>query len=136
MKVIERYIFRRTLMLFCASLVWTLAIVWTTQILARINLVTDSGQSAMSFFEIAALILPSVLPVVMPFAAIIAIAQTLTVMNNDSEMVVIVQNWICPLPLIRLGSFEVRSGLIASQVSPRSVLRSKNCAPVYIVEVL
>ncbi len=89
MKVIERYIFRRTLMLFCASLVWTLAIVWTTQILARINLVTDSGQSAMSFFEIAALILPSVLPVVMPFAAIIAIAQTLTVMNNDSEMVVI-----------------------------------------------
>ena len=72
-------------MLFCASLFWTLAIVWTTQILARINLVTDSGQSAMSFFEIAALILPSIMPVVMPFAAIIAIAQTLTVMNTDSE---------------------------------------------------
>jgi lipopolysaccharide export system permease protein len=89
MKVIEGYIFRRALMLFCAALVWTLAIVWTTQILARINLVTDSGQSALSFFELAALILPSVLPVVMPFAAIIAIAQTLTVMNNDSELVVI-----------------------------------------------
>ena len=89
MKVIERYIFRRALMLFCAALAWTLAIVWTTQILARINLVTDSGQSALSFFEIAALILPSVLPVVMPFAAIIAIAQTLTVMNNNSELVVI-----------------------------------------------
>lgn len=89
MKVIERYIFRRALMLFLAALVWTLAIVWTTQILARINLVTDSGQSALSFFEIAALILPSVLPVVMPFAAIIAIAQTLSVMNNDSELVVI-----------------------------------------------
>lgn len=89
MKVIERYIFRRALMLFCAALAWTLAIVWTTQILTRINLVTDSGQSATTFFEIAALILPSVLPVVMPFAAIIAIAQTLTVMNNDSELVVI-----------------------------------------------
>lgn len=89
MKLIERYIFRRALMLFCAALAWTLAIVWTTQILTRINLVTDSGQSALSFFEIAALILPSVLPVVMPFAAIIAIAQTLTVMNNDSELVVI-----------------------------------------------
>ena len=62
---------------------------WTTQILARINLVTDSGQSALTFFEIAALILPSVLPVVMPFAMIIAVAQTLTVMNTDSELVVI-----------------------------------------------
>jgi len=89
MKVIERYIFRRALMLFCAALAWTLAIVWTTQILSRINLVTDSGQSATTFFEIAALILPSVLPVVMPFATIIAVAQTLTVMNNDSELVVI-----------------------------------------------
>lgn len=89
MKVIERYIFRRALTLFCAALAWTLTIVWTTQILARVNLVTDSGQSAMSFFEIAALILPSVLPVVMPFAAVIAIAQTLTAMNNDSELVVI-----------------------------------------------
>lgn len=89
MKVIERYILRRVLMLFGATLAWTLAIVWTTQILTRINLVTDSGQSALAFFEIAALILPTVLPVVIPFAAVIAIAQTLTTMNNDSEMVVV-----------------------------------------------
>ncbi len=88
MKVFERYILRRTLMLFLASLIWTVAIVWTTQVLTRINLVTDSGQSALAFFEIAALILPSVLPVVIPFATVIAIAQTLTVMNNDSELVV------------------------------------------------
>lgn len=101
MKVIERYIFRRALMLFCAALAWTLAIVWTTQILARINLVTDSGQSAMSFFEIAALILPSVLPVVMPFAAVIAIAQTLTVMNNDSELVVISASGGSKMTIIR-----------------------------------
>lgn len=88
MKVFERYIFRRALMLFCAALAWTVAIVWTTQVLTRINLVTDSGQSALAFFEIAALILPSVLPVVIPFAVIIAIAQTLSVMNADSELIV------------------------------------------------
>lgn len=89
MKIFERYILRRVSMLFFASLAWTVAIVWTTQILTRINLVTDSGQSALAFFEIAALVLPSVLPVVIPFAAVIAIAQTLTVMNNDSELVVV-----------------------------------------------
>ncbi|TIW72316.1 MAG: LPS export ABC transporter permease LptF, partial [Mesorhizobium sp.] len=45
MKVVERYIMRRALTMFLAALVWTLAIVWTTQVLAKIDLVTDNGQS-------------------------------------------------------------------------------------------
>ena len=53
MKVVERYILRRAFALFLAALLWTLAIVWTTQVLARIDLVTDSGQSALTFFEVA-----------------------------------------------------------------------------------
>src|SRR5690606_9634653 len=73
MKLFERYILRRALTLFGAALAWTVAIVWTTQVLTRIDLVTDNGQSALAFFEIAALILPSVLPVVIPFALIIAV---------------------------------------------------------------
>lgn len=89
MKVVESYILRRALGLFVAALVWTCAIVWTTQVLTRIDLVTDKGQSALTFFEIASLILPSVIPVVTPFAIVIAVAQTLTLMNNDSELVVI-----------------------------------------------
>jgi lipopolysaccharide export system permease protein len=89
MKVVERYILRRTLEVFAAALFWTLAIVWTTQVLARIDLVTDSGQSALTFFEVATLILPSIIPIVIPFALIIAIAQTLSVMNADSELVVV-----------------------------------------------
>ncbi len=88
MKVFERYIFGRALILFCASLAWTVAIVWTTQVLTRINLVTDNGQSALTFFEIAALILPTVLPIVIPFAMVLAVAQTLNVMNSDSELIV------------------------------------------------
>jgi len=89
MNVLERYILRRTVELFVAALFWTLAIVWTTQVLARIDLVTDNGQSAFTFFEIATLILPSITPIVVPFALVIAVAQTLSVMNGDSELVVI-----------------------------------------------
>lgn len=89
MKVVERYIFRRAFGMFVAALFWTLAIVWTTQVLARIDFVTTSGQSALAFFELATLILPSVIPVVIPFAIAIAVAQTLTMMNTDSELVVI-----------------------------------------------
>ncbi len=89
MKVIERYILRRAFVVFAAALFWTLAIVWTTQVLARIDFVTTSGQSALAFFELATLILPSVIPVVIPFAVAIAVAQTLSLMNTDSELVVI-----------------------------------------------
>jgi lipopolysaccharide export system permease protein len=80
---------RRVAALFLAALAWVMAIVWTTQVLNRIDLVTDSGQSAATFFSVAALVLPTVVPVVMPFAIGIAVAQTLATMNNDSELVVI-----------------------------------------------
>jgi lipopolysaccharide export system permease protein len=89
MKVVERYILRRTFAVFIAALTWTLAIVWTTQVLGRIDLVTDSGQSALTFFEVAALILPTVIPIVVPFAVIIAVALTLSTMNSDSELVIL-----------------------------------------------
>jgi lipopolysaccharide export system permease protein len=89
MKVVERYIMRRTFVLFMGTLMWTLVIVWTTQVLARIDLVTDSGQSALTFFQVASLIIPSIIPIVVPFALVVAVAQTLSTMNADSELVVI-----------------------------------------------
>lgn len=89
MKIVERYILRRTFVVAVAALFWTLAVVWTVQALSRINLVTDSGQSALAFFHLATLVLPSIIPVVLPFAVAISISQTLTMMNSDSELVVI-----------------------------------------------
>ncbi len=89
MNVVELHILKRTAATFGAALFWTLAIVWTTQVLARIDLVTDNGQSALTFFEIASLILPSIIPIVMPFALVIAVAQTLGTMNTDSELAVL-----------------------------------------------
>lgn len=89
MKVIERYIFWRVFVVFAAALAWTLTIVWTTQVLARIDLVTDKAQTAFTFFEVATLILPSVTPMVIPFALLIGVTLTLSAMNTDSELPVI-----------------------------------------------
>ncbi|HUH49165.1 MAG TPA: LPS export ABC transporter permease LptF [Mycoplana sp.] len=89
MKLIERYVLRRTTTMFLATLLPLLGIVWTTQALSSINLVTDSGQSMMAFLKLATLILPSVIPIILPFAYIIGVAQTLTVMNADSELTVL-----------------------------------------------
>lgn len=89
MKLIETYIFRRIVQMTLAALLPVLAIIWTIQVLGRINLVTDSGQSIGSFMTLASLILPTIIPIVLPFAVVIGIAQTLTAMNNDSELAVI-----------------------------------------------
>ena len=89
MRTFERYILRRAFLFFAGSLFWTLAIVWTTQVLARVDLVTDGGQSALTFFKVASLILPSVVPIVVAFSMLIAASQVLTTMNTDSELAVI-----------------------------------------------
>lgn len=121
MKVLETYIMRRTFAIFAITLLWVLSIVWTTQILARINLVTSSGQSAATFFEIAALVLPAVIPVVIPFALAIAVAQTLSAMNTDSELIVITASGspkttvVRPVMLIAalasVASFAIENGV-------------------------
>jgi lipopolysaccharide export system permease protein len=88
MKLLESYITRRVGLMFLVALLPVLAIIWTTQVLQRINLVTDSGQSMGSFATLATLILPTIIPVVLPFALVIGITQTLTAMNTDSELTV------------------------------------------------
>ncbi|MFB9951183.1 LPS export ABC transporter permease LptF [Rhizobium puerariae] len=89
MKLLERYILRRIFQMFLVTLIPVLTIIWTIQVLGRINLVTDTGQSMGSFATLATYILPTIIPVVLPFALVIGITQTLTAMNNDSEMPVI-----------------------------------------------
>ena len=75
--------------MFLVALIPVLAIIWTTQVLSRINLVTDSGQSVGSFALLATFILPTIIPVVLPFALVIGVTQTLQTMNTDSEFAVI-----------------------------------------------
>ncbi|MDQ0319776.1 lipopolysaccharide export system permease protein [Pararhizobium capsulatum DSM 1112] len=89
MKLIERYILKRATGMFLATLLPLMAIVWVTQALTSINLVTDSGQSIFAFIKLATLILPSIVPLILPFALVIGVAQTLTAMNTDSELTVL-----------------------------------------------
>lgn len=89
MKILEQYILRRVVLMFLTALLPVLAIIWTTQVLRRINLVTDSGQSVGSFMLLATMILPTIIATVLPFALVIGITHTLTTMNNDSELAVI-----------------------------------------------
>lgn len=89
MKLIERYIFNRVFILSVGTLVTTTTIALTTQVLLRVNLLSSTGQSLLTFLELAALLIPSMLIIVAPFALMIGAAHTLTTMNTDSELAVL-----------------------------------------------
>jgi len=89
MYVIEAYILRRIVLFFVAAFTAAIVLTWTVQLLARINFLTTSGQTFFTVLKFSSLFIPAVLPLVMPFALVIAVAQTLSAMNQDSELVVI-----------------------------------------------
>lgn len=125
MALLESYIFGRVFRMFLIALVPVLVIIWTTQVLQRINLVTDSGQSIGSFVMLATYVLPTIIPVVIPFALIIGVTQTLQTMNNDSESAVIdsagTPRSIIYRPILFLASLLcVTSFLIDNFVEPES----------------
>ncbi|CAD7033903.1 LptF/LptG family permease [Pseudorhizobium endolithicum] len=123
MKLLEIYILRRIVQMFLVTLVPVLTIIWTIQVLGRVNLVTDTGQSMGSFMMLATFILPTIIPVVLPFALAIGITQTLTAMNNDSELPVIdaagASRSIIYRPVLLLAAFlSVFSFVVANFVEP------------------
>lgn len=125
MKLFETYIVRRVGMMFLVALLPVLAIIWTTQVLQRINLVTDSGQSMGSFAKLATLILPTIIPIVLPFALVIGVTQTLTAMNSDSELTVMeaagAKRSIIIRPIMILAiAISVFSFFVDNVVEPRA----------------
>jgi lipopolysaccharide export system permease protein len=89
MKLLERYIFRRTFVLTVITLAATTLMVLVTQVLLYVNLLTASGQALLSFFALAATLVPPMTNLVLPFALHIGASQTLNGMNSDSELAVI-----------------------------------------------
>lgn len=89
MKLLERYIFRRTFTLSMITLIATTMMVLVTQVLLYVNVLTASGQALITFFALAATLIPPMTNLVMPFALYIGASQTLNGMNSDSELAVI-----------------------------------------------
>ena len=89
MGLIERYIFRRASGAFLLSLGALVGVVWATQALRQMNIVTAKGATLLVFLEITALALPFLTIVVAPFALLIACIQTLNAFNAESELVVL-----------------------------------------------
>lgn len=123
MKLIELYILRRVAIMFFAVLGAAVGITWTVQVLQRVDFLTTSGQSIQTIIQFTSLLIPSAIPLVMPFALIIAITQTLSTMNQDSELVVInasgAPRSAVMRPILMLAAIiSVVSFLVANYIDP------------------
>jgi lipopolysaccharide export system permease protein len=98
---IGRYIFRTTFVAFLVILVSLTAVIWVTQALHDIDLVTSQGQSILIFVFITGMIIPLLVLVIAPIALLIAIAHVLNKMSTDSEIIVMNAAGMSPWILFR-----------------------------------
>jgi lipopolysaccharide export system permease protein len=98
---ISRYIFRTTLGAFLLVLVSLTAVIWVTQALRDIDIMTNQGQSILVFVGITGLIIPLLVLVIAPIALLIAVAHVLNKMSNDSEIIVMNAAGMSPWILFR-----------------------------------
>lgn len=89
MKTLERYIFRRAVLVFFMAMAAMAGVVWATQALRQLDLVTSKGQTIVQFIGITMLAMPFLLVIVAPFALMIALVLVLNALSGDSELIVI-----------------------------------------------
>src|SRR5262249_35879082 len=85
---IGRYIFRTTLGAFLGVLASVTVLLWMTQALRNIDLMTHQGQTILVFIGITGLIIPLLVLLLAPIALTLAVAYVLHKLGNDSELIV------------------------------------------------
>src|SRR5882757_3249920 len=98
---IGAYIFRTTFGAFLVVLISLTAVIWVTQALRDIDLMTSQGQTILVFIGITGLIVPLLVLVIAPIALLIAVAHTLNKMSTDSEIIVMNAAGMSPWVLFR-----------------------------------
>src|SRR6476619_7149465 len=85
---IDKYIFRTTLGSFAVVLVSLTGVIWITQALRGIDLMTSQGQTIMTFLGITSLVIPALVLVISPIALMISISRSLNKLAPDSDIIV------------------------------------------------
>jgi lipopolysaccharide export system permease protein len=85
---IDKYIFRTTLASFAVVLISLTGVIWITQMLRGIDLMTSQGQTIVTFLGLTSLVIPSLVQLISPIALMIAISHTLNKLATDSEIIV------------------------------------------------
>ncbi|WP_213774700.1 LPS export ABC transporter permease LptF [Bradyrhizobium sp. dw_78] len=98
---IDKYIFRTTLASFAVVLVSLTGVIWITQALRGIDLMTSQGQTILTFLGITSLVIPALVLIIAPIALMISISHTLNKLATDSEIIVMNAAGFSPIRLFR-----------------------------------
>lgn len=101
MGAIGRYIFRTTFGAFLTITISLTGLIWMTQALRDIDLVTNQGQSLFSFVSITVMIIPLLLMFIAPIGLFIAAVHTLNKLSADSEIIVMSAAGMTPWQVFR-----------------------------------
>jgi lipopolysaccharide export system permease protein len=127
---IDKYIFRTTLASFAVVLVSLTGVIWITQALRDIDLMTSQGQTIVTFLGITSLVIPALVLIIAPIALMIAISHTLNKLATDSEIIVMNAAGLSPFRLFRPFVYAtcvvaVMVAFIAAYLAPDGMRRIK-----------
>src|SRR5664279_2292868 len=138
---IDKYIFRTTLASFALVLVSLTGVIWITQALRGIDLMTSQGQTIVTFLGITGLIIPALVLIIAPIALMISISHTLNKLATDSEIIVMNAAGFSPFRLFRPFFYatcvvSVLVAFIAAYLAPDGMRRIKNWDAEITADVL
>ena len=138
---IDRYILRTTLMSFALVLISLTGVIWITQALRGIDLMTSQGQTILTFLGFTGLVIPALALIIAPIALMIAMSHTLNKLATDSEIIVMNAAGFAPLQLLRPFFYAtlivaVMVAFIAAYLAPDGMRRLKRWDAEITADVL
>jgi lipopolysaccharide export system permease protein len=138
---IDRYIFRTTLASFALVLVSLTGVIWITQALRGIDLMTSQGQTILTFLGLTSLVIPALVLIIAPIALMVAISHTLNKLATDSEIIVMNAAGFSPFRLFRPFVYAtivvaLMVAFIAAWMAPEGMRRIKQWDAEITADVL
>ncbi|CAN7225820.1 LPS export ABC transporter permease LptF [Bosea sp. LjRoot90] len=99
--LLDRYILKIAAGAAVILLVGLTSVIWVTQALREVDLITGKGQTVMIFFTVTLLSLPALIAGIAPVALFMATLYTLNKLNSDSELIVMNAAGVPPRRLTR-----------------------------------
>lgn len=122
---IDAYIIRIILTSFVIVLISLTGVIWVTQALRGIDLMTSQGQTILVFIGITGLAIPLLALIIAPIALVIAVTHTLNKLATDSEIIVLSAAGMSPRRLIR--PFMIATLIASIFVSVLSIYVAPEC---------
>lgn len=126
MTLLERYILKIAFSAFAACLLALTGVIWITQALRELDLLTGKGQTILIFLTVTGLSLPALISVIAPVALFMATIYTLNKLNGDSELIVMSAGGMAPQRLLRpfialAALISIMVGVISLYLMPASL---------------